>query len=220
MIKTYSYTENTQLSPHFNAQEFRCKCGKAHDFQIDDDLITKLEALYAALNCSKIIVTSGFRCGAHDKAVKGSGTGQHTLGKAADICCYGQDGQPISSKTVCCKAQDTGFTGIANITAAYIYTHVDVRSGGKWYGDEVHGNSSVTDDFYKYFGGDDMKGIDVSVHNGKIDWQKVRSTGIDFAILRAGYGRLASQKDDRFEEFMQAQRLPVFRLVRTGTPTP
>lgn len=103
MIKTYGYTDNTQLSPHFNAQEFRCKCGKAHDFQIDDDLITKLEALYAALNCSKIIVTSGFRCVAHDKAVKGSGTGQHTRGKAADICCYGQDGQPISSKTVCCK---------------------------------------------------------------------------------------------------------------------
>ncbi|MBQ8921529.1 MAG: hypothetical protein IJ060_05135 [Oscillospiraceae bacterium] len=200
MIKTYGYTDNTQLSQHFNAQEFRCKCGKAHDFQIDDDLITKLEALYAAINCSKIIVTSGFRCAAHDKAVKGSGTGQHTLGKAADICCYGQDGQPISSKTVCCKAQDTGFTGIANITAAYIYTHVDVRSGSKWYGDEVHGNSSVTDDFYKYFGGEDMKGIDVSVHNGKIDWQKVRADGIEFAILRAGYGRLASQKDDRFEE--------------------
>lgn len=45
-----------------------------------------------------------------------------------------------------------------------------------------------------------MKGIDVSVHNGKIDWQKVRADGIDFAILRAGYGRLASQRDDRFEE--------------------
>ncbi|MBR3417476.1 MAG: hypothetical protein IKG82_02150 [Oscillospiraceae bacterium] len=200
MIKTYGYTDNTHLSPHFNAQEFRCKCGKAHDFQIDDDLITKLEALYSTLNCSKIIVTSGFRCTAHDKAVKGSGTGQHTLGKAADICCYRQDGQPISSKTVCCKAQDTGFNGIANITAAYIYTHVDVRSGGKWYGDEIHGNSSVTEDFYKYFGGEDMKGIDVSVHNGKIDWQKVRAAGIDFAILRAGYGKLASQKDDRFEE--------------------
>lgn len=66
MIKTYGYTDNTQLSPHFNAQEFRCKCGKEHDFQIDDDLITKLEALYSTLNCSKIIVTSGFRCAAHD----------------------------------------------------------------------------------------------------------------------------------------------------------
>ena len=45
-----------------------------------------------------------------------------------------------------------------------------------------------------------MKGIDVSVHNGDIDWGKVKADGIDFAILRAGYGRLASQRDDRFEE--------------------
>ena len=200
MNKKYEYSDTTQLSPHFNAKEFRCKCGKEHEFMISDELIDKLEKLYASLNCSKIIVTSGYRCAAHDKTVGGSGTGQHTLGNAADICCYGQDGQPISSKVVCYKAQDIGFRGIANITAAYQYTHVDVRPNGKWYGDEVHGNSTVTDDFYKYFGGEDMKGIDVSVHNGDIDWGKVKADGIDFAILRAGYGRLASQKDERFEQ--------------------
>lgn len=200
MIKTYSYSDNTQLSAHFNAKEFRCKCGKEHAFSISNELVDKLEKLYAALNCSKIIVTSGYRCPTHDKNVGGSGTGQHTLGNAADICCYGQDGQPISSKIVCQKAQDIGFTGIANITAAYIYTHVDVRPNGKWYGDKVHSNGSVTDDFYKYFGGEDMKGIDVSVHNGDIDWGKVKTDGIDFAILRAGYGKLASQKDQKFEQ--------------------
>ena len=196
----YQYSDSVQITPHFNSCEFRCKCGKEHEFSVSDELVQKLEQLYAALNCSKIIVTSGFRCSAHDKAVKGSGTGQHTLGNAADICCYGQDGQPISSKVVCYKAQDIGFRGIANITAAYQYTHVDVRPNGKWYGDEVHGNSTVTDDFYKYFGGEDMKGIDVSVHNGNIDWGKVKSDGIDFAIIRAGYGRLASQKDEKFEQ--------------------
>lgn len=45
-----------------------------------------------------------------------------------------------------------------------------------------------------------MKGIDISVHNGDIDWQKVKNAGIQFAILRAGYGRELSQKDVRFEE--------------------
>ncbi len=200
MTKTYPFDDSTQLSAHFNVSEFRCKCGKVHDTLLADELVEKLEQLYAALDCSKIIVTSGFRCSMHDRAVGGSGTGQHTKGNAADICCYGQDGQPISSKVVCCKAQDIGFTGIANITAAYQYTHVDVRPNGKWYGDEVHGNSTVTDDFYKYFGGEDMKGIDVSVHNGNIDWQKVKNAGIDFAILRAGFGRLASQKDEHFEQ--------------------
>lgn len=196
----YQYSDSTQITQHFNAKEFRCKCGKEHAFSISNELVDKLEKLYAALNCSKIIVTSGYRCPTHDKNVGGSGTGQHTLGNAADICCYGQDGQPISSKIVCQKAQDIGFTGIANITAAYIYTHVDVRPNGKWYGDEVHSNGSVTDDFYKYFGGEDMKGIDVSVHNGDIDWGKVKTDGIDFAILRAGYGKLASQKDQKFEQ--------------------
>ena len=200
MSKTYEYSDNTQLSPHFNISEFRCKCGKEHETLNSPELIEKLEKLFTALNCSKIIVTSGYRCATHDKNVGGSGTGQHTLGNAADICCYGQDGQPISSKVVCCKAQDIGFTGIANITAAYIYTHVDVRTGKKWYGDEVHGNNTVTDDFYKYFGGEEMKGIDVSVHNGNIDWGKVKADGIEFAILRAGFGRLEKQKDEKFEQ--------------------
>ena len=43
-----------------------------------------------------------------------------------------------------------------------------------------------------------MKGIDVSHHNGTIDWDK--SERIDFVIIRAGYGRLTTQKDKKFEE--------------------
>lgn len=43
-------------------------------------------------------------------------------------------------------------------------------------------------------------GIDVSSHNGAINWEKVKKAGTDFAILRAGYGKYASQKDARFEE--------------------
>ena len=205
MIKKYEFGDKSQLSPHFNVQEFKCKCGKEHEILIAEELVEKLEKLYSALNCSKIIVTSGYRCKTHDNNVGGSGAGQHTKGNAADICCYGQDGQPISSKIVCCKAQDIGFSGIANITADYQYTHVDVRTGSKWYGDETKGNSTVTSDFYQYFGiskGNEplMKGIDVSIHNGSIDWQKVKNAGIQFAILRAGYGREMSQKDVRFEE--------------------
>ena len=39
-------------------------------------------------------------------------------------------------------------------------------------------------------------GIDVSKHQGSIDWSKVET---DFAILRAGFGRYANQKDPQFE---------------------
>ncbi len=196
----YDYRDNTQLSAHFNVQEFRCKCGREHDILINPELIVNLEKLYSSLNCSKIIVTSGYRCEAHDRSVGGTGKGQHTVGNAADICCYGQDGQPVSSRKVCCNAQDIGFGGIANITDEYIYTHVDVRTGKRWYGDEVISNNDVTDDFHKYYGGScDMKGIDVSVHNGAIDWQRVKNAGVEFAIIRAGFGKFASQKDENFE---------------------
>ena len=34
-----------------------------------------------------------------------------------------------------------------------------------------------------------FKGIDVSVHNGKLDWDKMKKAGIQFAMIRAGYGQ-------------------------------
>lgn len=137
MIKTFKHGDETQISPHFKASEFQCKCGAAHDFQLDTDLVDNLEKLFTALDCSKIVISSGFRCPDHDKspAVGGTGTGQHTLGKAADFCCFDADKNPIVTYKVCCAAQDIGFTGIARINDSY--THCDVRSGGKWYGDET-----------------------------------------------------------------------------------
>lgn len=40
----------------------------------------------------------------------------------------------------------------------------------------------------------DKKGIDVSYHNGVIDWKKVAGAGYKFAMIRAGYGRSAVDK--------------------------
>ena len=48
------------------------------------------------------------------------------------------------------------------------------------------------------------KGIDVSYANGNIDWSKVKSSGIDFAIIRSTFGsELPSQIDNQF--FQNAQ---------------
>lgn len=38
--------------------------------------------------------------------------------------------------------------------------------------------------------------IDVSQHNGKIDWEKVKADGIDGAIIRCGFGTDNDDKDD------------------------
>lgn len=151
-MPTYKYNDKTQLTEHFNVSEFRCKCGGTHDTIIDPALPQKLEKLRTALNCTKIVINSGYRCAKHDKAVGGNGTGPHTKGIAADIVCYGADGKAISSKIVSCAAQDIGFGGIANIDKTYTAEHVDVRTSNFWKGDEVITTAySVTSDFYSYW---------------------------------------------------------------------
>ena len=45
------------------------------------------------------------------------------------------------------------------------------------------------------------KGIDVSKWNGTIDWNKVKSSGIDYVIIRAGFG--ASSVDAKFKTYIE-----------------
>lgn len=86
----------------------------------------------------------------------GNGNGEHTRGNAADIVIYGQDGKPINTRFIACIAQDIGFTGIGRISDTAI--HVDVRTSGKWYGDEtvkqpVNGTTNtITNDYHIYYG--------------------------------------------------------------------
>ena len=54
-----------------------------------------------------------------------------------------------------------------------------------------------------------LRGIDVSTHNGTLDWEKIRDAGFRFAIIRAGYGRYAV--DDQFHANIRgavAQSIP------------
>lgn len=41
------------------------------------------------------------------------------------------------------------------------------------------------------------KGIDVSDHQGKIDWEKVKADGVEFAIIRMGVGSDYKNQDDK-----------------------
>lgn len=51
-----------------------------------------------------------------------------------------------------------------------------------------------------------QKGVDVSKYQGVIHWEQVQADGIEFAVLRAGYGKVASQKDPMFEQNDRACR--------------
>lgn len=52
-----------------------------------------------------------------------------------------------------------------------------------------------------------MKGVDLSVHNGDVDIELLKSQGVEFVVLRAGYGKFVKQKDAKFERnYLNAKR--------------
>lgn len=208
MTKTYKYDQRVQLSDHFGSHEFKCKCGKAHDYKVDEALITRLEALYDELGCSSIVITSGFRCPEHSVSVGGYATDGHTKGIAADVNCY-VGGELANPYDVAAAAERVGFSGIGLMSSN---CHVDVRTkenyrNDHWFGNEVTGDDNIktfqnlsnsskkpdsnTSDVTK-------KGIDVSYAQANIDFDTVKSH-IDFAIIRAGFGREYDQVDSKFE---------------------
>lgn len=44
-----------------------------------------------------------------------------------------------------------------------------------------------------------MRGIDISKYQQNVDYSKLKSQGIEFVIIRCGYGKVGSQKDQLFE---------------------
>lgn len=58
----------------------------------------------------------------------------------------------------------------------------------------------------------EYRGIDVSKYQGDINFKKVKDAGVEFVIIRIGYGRYESQKDEKFEanyEGFKNQNLPI-----------
>ena len=152
-VKTYSLKNDGSryLSAHFRVREFRCKDG-SDKILISQELVEMLEKLRTKLAeklggevC--IDINSGYRTKAHNKAIGGSATSKHCLGKAADIICR-KNGKEVPATVVCAAAQDIDFDGIAYISSRA--THVDVR-GYRWWADETKNNKKVSD-FYPYFG--------------------------------------------------------------------
>jgi GH25 family lysozyme M1 (1,4-beta-N-acetylmuramidase) len=150
-VTTYASTDKTQISKHFNVQEFKCKCGSDHSILVNHYLVYQLEKIMDTLNCSMAIINSGYRCPTYDKTIGGF-VGQHGVGNAVDIVFYDKNKKVISSKIISCVAQDLGLGGIANITSSYTSTHLDARTSNIWKGDECVNNNTVTSDFYKYYG--------------------------------------------------------------------
>lgn len=73
------------LTEHFSAYEFQCKCG-CGERKVSDDLVAKLE-IVRQMYGSSIKITSGYRCLEHNTAIGGSPGSSHIDGEAVDIAC-------------------------------------------------------------------------------------------------------------------------------------
>ena len=79
--------------------------------------------------------------------------------------------------------------------------YLDVMNGSTVNGTKVQtytGNNTSAQKF-KFERIVRLDGIDVSEHQGLINWEYVKRAGIDFAIIRVGYGQHSTQKDKYFE---------------------
>lgn len=115
---------NIQLTANFNLREFACRhCGMV---RLDPALVDKLQQLRDRVG-RPIIITSGYRCEAHNRAVGGAANSQHLLGKAADIQVEGMGPAALAA-----HAEVIGFGGIG-IYGNFV--HVDTRATtARWRG--------------------------------------------------------------------------------------
>ena len=151
MIKTYNYNDNTQLSEHFNAREFRCKCGRVHDMKICDETIQLLETLIKKFGAKSCNIYSGYRCPTHDKNVGGKGSGSHVQGYAVDCYFNMPNGNKVNSKDIALTLEDMGHKGgigyrCGGSTPESGCIHIDTMPR-KWYGDERKGMNYTLSSF-------------------------------------------------------------------------
>lgn len=165
-MKIFKKDDNTKITDNFKLCEFQCKCGADHEQIIDETLVNKVQDLIETLKtktkfgCKSAIISSGYRCPTHDKAVGGSGKGQHCEGKACDVVFKDNSGNPINSKIIACIALDMCFGGIARINDRG-YIHLDVRSSNLYRGDEVTHKFSNIPNFKDYWTHYNIKKTDV-----------------------------------------------------------
>lgn len=106
------------LSKNFYIDEFQCRCGGCKTFTISSELIKRLQMVRDEYG-KPITVTSGYRCPAYNKKVKGVPNSYHIQGLAVDIAV-------ISSldRFLILKAATKYFTGIG---VAKKFIHLDLR---------------------------------------------------------------------------------------------
>ena len=112
-------------SAFFSDEELKCKCGKCGSPNINPDFLEKLDSA-RSLSKTPYVITSAYRCKAHNKAIGGTENSLHTKGEAVDIVANTDN----KRANVLISLVQAGFThiGIAND-----FIHVDLsKKVGIW----------------------------------------------------------------------------------------
>ena len=94
---------------------------------------------------------------------------------------FAEQHQPDPLDHAALAAQEAGDEGLAPLAA------------GAWSWTQ---NGYIAEDLQTIIPGALAKGIDVSSHQGRIDWEAVKADGVTFAIIRCGYGSNYTDQDD------------------------
>ena len=81
------------MTNNFSIGEFKCKCGCIMPDEVLYNvakLVNQLQTIRDVIK-TPIQINSAYRCKSHNKAIGGSVSSQHILGKAADIVVIGYD---------------------------------------------------------------------------------------------------------------------------------
>lgn len=115
---------DTKLSEHFWARELWCSDGSPFAL-VHPTLVEGLERLRTICG-APVIVTSGFRTGAHNRHIGGADDSAHLYGMAADVRVVGRPTAEVAH-----AALQLEFGGIGLYSS---WVHVDVRGKDRRWG--------------------------------------------------------------------------------------
>lgn len=115
-----------KLSKNFRVGEFACQCGRCAEVLVDEALVERLQQIRDRFG-KGVVITSGYRCPAHNKAVGGVTESRHTKGQAADFRISG-----VAPAEIAKFAESIGVLGIGLYED---FVHIDTRDRQSfWYG--------------------------------------------------------------------------------------
>lgn len=108
----------------FTDDELKCHCGKCINLNMNKEFLNKLDG---ARSTSKVpyMITSGYRCKAHNKAIGGAENSLHTKGEAVDILAN------TDRKRACILISliNAGFTHIGISPNGFIHVDTSPKKG-------------------------------------------------------------------------------------------